>query len=354
MKRLIYVLVLALMLGIGAWSPAGAGQFAEQYVAPQAVQAASTYWTPARMAAAKPVSMGVAKDPGAIGVADVAPPGPPGAVRGGPGGPPSALLSGDGFDALAYTEAFAGEPVGVTGFAYPPPHNTFRLPDWLYGTTSTQFPYRTVGKVFFTKFGGGNFVCSGSSIGGRAVLTAGHCVSDGAGHFHTNETFVPAYRNGLRPFDTWTAFYKVTFNAWHTGQDLGRDVGMFAVSDKVISGVPTKLSARVGWLGFAWNFTRIQCWNMFGYPAAAPWTGAFMVTTQACYSRSDIVRNPDTQGIGTTQTGGCSGGPWIKNFMNGDFANGVNSYVYTANPLEIFSPYFDTAVNNMRVATIAK
>ena len=37
------------------------------------------------------------------------------------------------------------------------------------------------------------------------VLTAGHCVNDGPGAFHTNWMFVPGYRDGARPYGTWTA-----------------------------------------------------------------------------------------------------------------------------------------------------
>jgi hypothetical protein len=207
-----------------------------------------------------------------------------------------------------------------------------------------------VGKVFFTKYGGGNYVCSGSSIGNKAVLTAGHCVSDGAGHFHTNWVFVPAYRNAVRPYGTWTAFWKATFAAWHTSSNLARDVGFTAVSN--VGG--KTLAATVGYLGFSWNYTAPLHWNMFGYPAGTPYNGAWLVQTQASRSRLDSTKSPATRGIGTKQTGGCSGGPWIKDFIVGDYANGVNSYVYTAQPLEIFSPYFDTSVKSMKDTAVSK
>jgi hypothetical protein len=88
---------------------------------------------------------------------------------------------------------------------------------------------------------------------------------------------------------------------------------------------------------------------MFGYPADAPYDGKWLVTTQASYSRQDTSETPNTTAIGTKQTGGCSGGPWLKNFIHGasgacNYANGVNSYIYTAKPLEIYSPYIDSWV----------
>lgn len=46
-----------------------------------------------------------------------------------------------------------------------------------YDEYSNQ-PYKVVGKVFFSS-GGNDYVCSASASGNNAVLTAGHCVSDG-------------------------------------------------------------------------------------------------------------------------------------------------------------------------------
>ncbi len=117
-------------------------------------------------------------------------------MPGSPGGV-SVLLSNETNDTLALTGAFEVEtaddiPNEMLGYSYPPPHTTFNVPTALYGTTSTLFPYRAIGKIFYTKSDGQNYVCSGSSIGGRAVLTAGHCVSDGKGKFHTNWVFIPA------------------------------------------------------------------------------------------------------------------------------------------------------------------
>jgi hypothetical protein len=352
MKKLIYFLVLVLVLSVGAWSQAIADDttVVSHQVSQEAMQATATYWTPERMRAAKPAPMPVPGE--GVGVADVGVPGTPGAVKGGPGGSQtSALLSEDEFAALAYTGALAEDAAAAptaNGYNYPPPHNTYNILTSLYGTTSSTYPYRVVGKVFFTQ-NMINYVCSGSSIGGRAVLTAGHCVSDGSNTWNTNTTFVPSYRNNVRPYGTWVGSNLWTFTAWHTTAQLGRDVGFIITTD--IGGL--KLSQRVGYLGFAWNFTRVLMWNMFGYPAAAPYNGAWQVTTQASYARTDLLPTPDTTGIGTAQTGGCSGGPWIKTFKHGisgacNYANGVNSYIYINpnQPFQIYSPYFDTAVHD--------
>jgi V8-like Glu-specific endopeptidase len=265
--------------------------------------------------------------------------------------PKSFLLSADD-SAIAAMSGAGDRQLMVNNYDYPPPHTTFYVPSTWYGT----YPHKTVGRVFFSS-GGYNYSCSGSSIGGRAVITAGHCVSDGASHWHTNWTFTPAYKSGAAPYGVWSAFYLTTFAAWHTGEELGRDVGFAAVSDKNA----LKLSQTVGYLGFAYGGSRVRHWNTFGYPAGSPYNGASMVNTEASYSKTDTAPNPDTTGIGTNQTGGCSGGPWIYTYKPAttgacNYANGVNSYVYIspAEPYRIYSPYFDTSVNSLRLTAIGK
>src|SRR5690606_28926049 len=80
------------------------------------------------------------------------------------------------------------------------PEDTGYVPDEDY----TKSPYKQTGKVFFV-MAGRNYVCSGSSNGNNAVLTAGHCVSDGRGKFHTNWMFRPQFKNGQNPSGTWVA-----------------------------------------------------------------------------------------------------------------------------------------------------
>ncbi|MHC1729904.1 MAG: serine protease [Syntrophobacteraceae bacterium] len=355
--RKVLSILLSVFLGTTAFLAVAQAQemMVSKGVAQEASNQALSYWTKERVINAKPHPMGaVGKAVTGAPIEGKSPLEGGGAVPGSPGGK-SVLLSNDSNDTLALTGAFEAtdvinEGLELLGYSYPPPHTTFDVPTTLYGTTSSAYPYRVVGKIFFTKSDGLNYVCSGSSIGGRAVLTAGHCVSDGKGKFHTNWVFVPAYRNNVRPYGTWSASWKTTFTAWHNSSDFGRDVGFAAVYDQY----GKKLSQRVGTLGFAWNQSTTKHWNMLGYPGQSPYNGAWLVQTQASLSRVDASKSPGRPGIGTKQTPGCSGGPWILDFISSNYANGVNSSYYTASPLEMFSPYFDTAVNNMRVTAIAK
>ena len=309
------------------------------------------YWTSERMKSAQPASMpapwGSPAAPGSL----IAPSStePAGKESGQPAknGKQSALLSDDLAAALTLTGAFdLPDEATVEPLLHTPSQTTFFVPTSFYGLQ----PYRTIGKVFFTS-GGFNYVCSGSSAGNHAVLTAGHCVSNGAGSFHTNWRFAPRYLNGTTPDGLWTAYTLGTFTAWHTVGNLCRDVGFAAVGN--IGGLT--LAQRVGALGFAWNQSTTQAWNILGYPAAAPFNGQNMVQTRANTSRIDSPNGctPYTVGTGTTQTGGTSGGPRIINFLHNavgavNHANSVNSYIYVAHPRELFGPYFDTSVKSLR------
>ena len=278
-----------------------------------------------------------------------------------PGYDPSYDPSRKACQASVLTDNEAGAPSVETqdpsiGYSYPPPHTTFFVLTSLYGTTSTPFPYKAIGKVFYTGTDGRDYVCSGSAIGGRAVLTAGHCVSNEAGSYYTNWIFVPAYRGGKEPFGKWTASSFLTFDSYHEGGNMARDVA-FAVVKKHLGGV--KLSQEVGHLGFAYNLSLVQHWSMFGYPAASPWNGQSMVDTEASYASADTSKTPNTPGIGTTQLGGCSGGPWIRYFVPGgtneyNLANGVNSYSLEDKDYEIFAPYFDSSVKALKDEAVAQ
>lgn len=363
MRKLLCILLgvvfLASVMAVAAYAE---DQFATQVIPKDKVNAALKYWTKEKMRNAKPYPM--PKRKGAVHRVHAspaeAPSGAPSLIEGYAGDSvPSAPLKGKS-KAPAVLESPAAADMNeavaavTVGYNYPAPHTTFLVLDSLYGDTSTPYPYKTVGKIFFTE-AGEEYVCSGASIGGRAVLTAGHCVSDGGGVYHTNWIFVPAYYEEEEPFGAWSATWLITFPEYHNGGDLARDVAFAAVANHA----GKKLSQVVGNLGFASSVSRIKHWNMFGYPGDDPWDGEYMVETQASYAYEDETMTPRTTGIGTTQTEGCSGGPWIWKFKPGprgggtNYANGVNSYA-DEDIGEIFSPYFDASVKAMRDKAVAK
>lgn len=310
-------------------------------------------WTREEMMAAQPIDLGVTDEQLAKAAAEYDLSGGPGSEEGGlpddlrarqAAGP---ALAGD--DLLA--EPDAGD-LGK-GYGYPAPYTRYQV-----FVPYTTFPFRTVGKVFFTKPGVGNFVCSASSIGGDGVLTAAHCVHDSDSNtYWTNWTFVPAYNNGAAPYGQWSANHLWVFNNWqnNNGGDFHWDLGGAVLNRR--SG--KKISQVVGWLGFQWNQPANSAWTLVGYPAAAPFNGKYQNVCHSSYAYGRGIGSPDPVGVGCDMTGGCSGGPWIRSFSGGtgstNYANGVNSHrrcfdnacnrQYTQ---ELFSPYFDANAKSLK------
>ena len=337
MRRSFECVGVALLVVFGCTSVVMAQGTAENFSQASAPDVLA-YWTPERMADARPANPELPGQPSPPAEGPALPTGPPGAVSGSPGGD-WLLVEVD----EATLVEFAQSVELPLGYTYPPPENTWAIPVPWYGS----YPIRTVGKVYYTQ-NAINYVASGSSQGGRSVLTAGHVVSDGSGNWSSNVTFIPALRGTWKPYGTWVGDgWMLVASAWHTGNNWCRDVAFFAVLDQ--GGLT--LSQRVGHLGYAWNWSVTRAWTGLGYPTVG-WSGAIMVATNASNSKTDAPSacTPATMGMGTRQTPGCSGGPWIWRYRAQQFSlnytNGVFSYYYGATPLEFFSPYFDTWVHD--------
>jgi len=235
--------------------------------------------------------------------------------------------------------------VGLLGYTYPPPYTRYEI-----FTSYTQYPYVTIGKLFFRQLGG-SYVCSAASIDKYAIWTAGHCVHAGNNSstgWSTNVSFVPAYKDGSAPQGTWTAHQLWTKTTWYqygNPNGLRRDMGGAVMRKSGGKGIGEK----VGWLGLAWNWPYEQHWNLFGYPADTPFNGKRLITCQAsyAYSLSSGTEGPLTQAVGCDMTGGCSGGPWILKFGTNNYLNGDNSYRRSGYNNELNSPHFDDGAKSL-------
>lgn len=315
------------------------------------VRATIRYWTPARMASAKPADIVRRGSPTRASSAPQ-PSGPAGAV---PGRSPS------GRSAAPLNPRAQGSGIIPMGFSYPYPFTRFGVsPASLY----KRFPWEVNGKVFFTN-NGGNFVCSGTSVvapDGLLVWTAGHCVAntDGTHHFDSFAEFVPAYNGKAAnpaPKGVWVADNFATTTAWFSNGDFSLDEGAM----HVVAHSGVTLANTVGDAGFAWNQSRDQDFTDFGYPQAAPFSGNFMIECNAAHGADVSVGGAGqaATGIGCDMTGGSSGGSWSIGWGGNTtgptglfvgFINGHNDFKFSNQPLAMYSPYFDGTANAVRCA----
>lgn len=242
----------------------------------------------------------------------------------------------------------AGGPSALGGGSeYPPPYTRYEnFP------SITGFPYRTVGVLFSRQYGV-PYRCGAASIGNAAVWTARHCVHGGEGSpegWSTDFLFVPASQAGKKPKSgRFAGSFAVTTSEWHGASEFGRDIGGVVLQKAGKS----RVSDRVGALGFAWNQPPESHWFVFvlGYPAGAPFDGSRQIVCAASFADADDKASPSATGIGCDPTGGSSGGPWLLGLSNGssgNFLTGNVSYRYQGFPEELHSPYFDDLAKALR------
>ncbi|GJL53511.1 MAG: hypothetical protein NPIRA02_06430 [Nitrospirales bacterium] len=224
----------------------------------------------------------------------------------------------------------------------------------------TAYPYRTVGKLFFSK-PDGDYVCSASIIGKRLVLTAGHCVygnHDGTKQFWRNFLFVPAFYYGQAPYQQWSWSYVVIPGSWAASPSVPNqsDFAIIEARDRVVGSSLTRIGAWLGHLGWRTYSLSNNHVKQMGYPC----------NLDSCQEMhqvdsGDYVNNSqNTVAYGSDMRGGASGGPQVMNFGNpsvGQFLSlgrmnqvvGVNSYGHGTN---VFLKYIGSSTLNSEFVTI--
>ncbi len=186
--------------------------------------------------------------------------------------------------------------------------------------TNKAYPYRAAGKLFF-KIGSSNFICSASLIKRGIVVTAAHCVANyGQSQFYGSWQFVPAYRNGVAPYGTWTVKQAWVKTAYFNGTDNCAVFGVVCPDDVAILILNTQSGGypgtSTGWYGYGWNGYSFTSGNLthvtqLGYPAGLN-SAAYMERNDSYGYVSSS--NSNNTVIGSNMDGGSSGGPWLANF----------------------------------------
>jgi V8-like Glu-specific endopeptidase len=208
--------------------------------------------------------------------------------------------------------------------------------------------YRQNGVIFIVLPGGFGFGrCSGTSVNApnlSVVITAGHCVTPGFGHWYNQDwVFVPGYHEGVRPFGVFVAKWLGATAPWVNEGSENADVGAAVVSRNERG---QRLGAAVGGYDIAWGLSPHQVFDVHGYPAEAPFDGA---TQRLCSGTpflghdvaSFLWSGPLNLALSCDVTGGASGGGWT---IHGDVLNSVTNYGYSDDRSTDFGSYFGAAV----------
>jgi V8-like Glu-specific endopeptidase len=178
------------------------------------------------------------------------------------------------------------------------------------------YPYRASGKLFFQKQDGSSFICSGGVLRPRLILTAGHCVhkgSGGSGGFFKSFLFVPAFHNGLAPYQAWNWRWVITTGSWATsGGSVPNkaDYAIIEVEDRQFGGQTKRIGNVVGWYGWRTNSLVNNHTKKIGYPGNHD-RGRIMHQVDSEDFKSG---GQNTRLYGSDMRGGSSGGLWIMNF----------------------------------------
>lgn len=198
------------------------------------------------------------------------------------------------------------------------PYTTSRV-DLFNNIPSKYYPYRAVGKIYFSE-PGGTYVCSGSLIDRGLIVTAAHCVADfGTGNFYTGWQFMPGLSGSKKAYGTWYVQQAWVMSSYLDGTDSCYQPGVICKNDVAVLVVAPRgrsfPGTKTGWFGYGWNnygfsAANAALINQLGYPVSHD--GGYMMqrTDSPGFVNSTFSNNTIW---GSRQTGGSSGGPELVN-----------------------------------------
>lgn len=195
------------------------------------------------------------------------------------------------------------------------------------GVPTNLFPFRATGKLFM-EFGSSLFVCTASVIQKGLVVTAAHCVHNygqGGAGFASRVYFQPSRHSAATPHGQWEATNIIVPSVYVNGTDTCTVSGVVCANDLAILVMATgpaphtgkdiaQVTGRYGYYVNGQGYTSFlgktaTQLTALGYPVALD-GGLKMIRTDSLgYQEA-----PFNVIMGSNQTGGSSGGPWLMNF----------------------------------------
>jgi V8-like Glu-specific endopeptidase len=314
-------LVVAVAPGSAAAATPVGGTFAAS------PSAAIARWTPARRAAAEPMSVLPLSAAGTLG-----------------GSP----LLGAGATSTGAGPATSASPAVTSGGV-----------EGVDTGDSTEFPNRANGTVYGEYLIEGKaeyYQCSGSVIdspAGDVVLTAGHCVIDPeTGAVAQSVIFVPGYRELKAPFGVFAASSFVTTPEWSStagssDPDEAGDLAMLVLAPSTKTA--ESVEATVGALSIAFEQPREQTYTQWGYPGESPYNGEILYSHTTPYAGVDysypVAVRPIK--IASDFTAGASGGPWTIGPASAPTVLSLTDYYYENDPRHLYGAYFGSAARKV-------